>query len=113
MLKRNVRQIGRTEFDSIGAAEYAGRTFGMFGGEVVRVKLRFRNGMEKVAYDKFGTDIMLVPDDEGHFVTYVYAAVSPQFNGWIFGLGDNVEIIYPQSVVDGFLSQMSMVKKMY
>ena len=48
--------------------------------------------------DKFGekTKIEIVDDD--HFRIKVNVAVSPQFFGWVFGLGENVMIEYPLKV---------------
>ena len=48
-----------------------------------------------MALDRFGQDVILVPDGEDHFVLTVDAVVSPQFYGWLFGLGPAVRLTAP------------------
>ena len=80
--------------------EHAGRLFQMFSGEETTVKLRFRRSLVNVVIDRFGRDIILVPDGEDHFVFTVSVAVSPMFLSWVIGFGDKAKILYPQSVAD-------------
>ncbi len=94
-------------------AAYAGKHFGMFSGREGRVRLRCDQGMVGVVLDRFGQDVMLVPDGEDHFTVTVDAVVSPQFYGWLFGLGDRVELQAPGWAVDGFRAQMEQVRGKY
>lgn len=97
-LTANAR-CGKQTFEQFDLAAYAKKTFGMYGGEEQRVKLRMKNYLVGVMIDRFGKDIMIIPDRDGeHFVTNVDVAVSNQFLGWIAGLGPDVEIIAPDSV---------------
>ena len=80
--------------------EHAGRLFQMFSGEETTVKLLFRRSLVNVVIDRFGRDIILVPDGEDHFVFTVSVAVSPMFLSWVIGFGDKAKILYPQSVAD-------------
>ena len=80
--------------------EYANRQFQMFAGEETEVKLRFRRNLVNVVIDKFGRDILLIPDGEDWFVFTVKVAVSPMFLSWIIGFGTEAKILHPQSVVD-------------
>ena len=43
-------------------------------------------------WDRFGQDVILVPEDEDHFTVTLPLVLSPQFFGWLFGLEDNVEL---------------------
>ncbi len=79
--------------------EHANRLFQMFSGEAVDVKMRFHRDLINVAFDRFGRDIMLIPDGENHFVFTARVAVSPMFLSWIIGFGKQARILYPQSVV--------------
>lgn len=63
------------------------------------MKIRFDNSLVGVMIDRFGTDIIIKPDGADHSVTYVDVAVSNQFFGWIFSLGDKVEIRGHKDVV--------------
>ena len=50
--------------------------------------------------DRFGKDITLRPIDEKHSELNVEVFISPQFFGWIFGLGKDVQIVGPDEVVE-------------
>ena len=80
--------------------EYAGKMFQMFSGDRVQVKLRFHRDLSNAVIDRFGTETMLLPDGEDHFVFTVEVAVSPLFLSWVMGFGDKAMILYPQSVVE-------------
>ena len=80
--------------------EYAGKMFQMFSGDRVQVKLRFHRDLSNAVIDRFGTETMLIPDGEEHFVFTVNVAVSPMFLSWVIGFGSKAKILYPQSVID-------------
>ena len=80
--------------------QYANRLFQMYSGETADVKLRFHRSLVNVVIDRFGRDILLIPDGEEHFVFTVNLAVSPMFLSWVIGFGSKAKILYPQSVVD-------------
>lgn len=81
-------------------AEHAGTLFQMYTGEPVEVKLRFHRSLTNVVIDRFGRDVMLIPQGEEHFVFTAKVAVSPMFLSWVLGFGDKAKVLYPQSVVD-------------
>ena len=80
--------------------EHANRLFQMYSGSTADVKLRFHRNLVNVVIDRFGRDILLIPDGEEHFVFTVNVAVSPMFLSWVIGFGSKAKILYPQSVVD-------------
>ena len=80
--------------------EHANRLFQMFSGEAVDVKMRFHRSLVNVVVDRFGRDILLIPDGEDHFVFTTKVAVSPLFLSWIIGFGAKAKILHPQSVAD-------------
>ena len=80
--------------------EHANQRFQMFAGDAVNVKMRFHRSLLNAVFDKFGRDIILIPEDETHFNTTVPVAVSPMFLSWVIGFGDKAQILYPQSVID-------------
>ena len=95
--------LDRSSFDM---AAYAAKHFGMFSGREGRVRLRCANAMVGVMLDRFGQDVMLVPDGPGHFTLTVEAVVSPQFFGWLFGLGDGVVLTAPDWAVEDYREQL-------
>lgn len=70
----------------------------MFGGREETLHLEFENHFIGVIIDHFGTEVMILKKDEEHFVTTVRVNVSPQFFGWLAGIGTGAEIISPESV---------------
>ena len=55
----------------------------------------------------------IVEDGVDHFSCNVEIAVSPQFFAWIFGFGNEAEILGPASVKNQFLTQIKSVQGMY
>ena len=94
-------------------AAYAGKHFGMFSGREGQVTLRCRSSLVGVVLDRFGLDAILIPDGETHFTVTVSAVVSPQFLGWLFGLGDGVQLLRPQWAVEELRRQLSAVAGLY
>ena len=80
--------------------EHANQLFQMYSGTSTNVKLRFHRSLTNVVIDRFGHDIMLIPDGEEHFTFLVDVVVSPMFLSWVIGFGDKARIVYPQSVAD-------------
>lgn len=108
------RREGRELFNELDLATYASVIFGMFGGEITRVKLQFENGLVGVLLDRFGREIPIHPADrEGWSETSVDVAVSDNFLGWVFSLGKSIEIIEPGSVVDRFKRQITSILECY
>ncbi len=90
---------GEQEFKSIDMADYSKSTFGMYGGRKSNVKIRFANRMCGVFIDRFGKDVTIrkISDDESEI--NVNVNISPQFFGWVFGLGSDVRVVGPEVVV--------------
>ena len=80
--------------------EHANRLFQMYAGESATVKLRCHRSLTTAVIDKFGREILLIPDGDEHFVFTVNVAVSPMFLSWVIGFGAKARILHPQSVVD-------------
>jgi len=74
---------------------YAQKHFGMFSGRQGKVRLECEGWMASVVLDRFGMDTILVPGEEGRFTVTLDVVVSPQFWGWVFGLGPEVRVVGP------------------
>ena len=92
-------------------AAYAAKHFGMFSGREGKVRPRCGNAMVGVILDRFGQEVMLIPDGPDHFTVTVDAVVSPQFFGWLFGLGENVELIAPAWAVTAFQQRLRAMER--
>ena len=73
-------------------AAFARKTFGMYGGEDRKITLEGENHLVGVVIDRFGTDAMIHPHDEEYFHAGVTVTVSPQFFGWLAGIGKGIRI---------------------
>lgn len=100
-------------FKDFDMASYAQKHFGMFRGQEGRVTLRCENTLVGVVLDRFGQEAMLVPDGESHFTVTVSAVVSPQFLGWLFGLGAGVRVLAPDWAAEEFQKQLRRVSQGY
>lgn len=97
--------IARTvteETKNIDLADYAKQVFFMFNGQKVTVRLRFHNSLVGVVIDRFGRDVMLIPDGEEHFCFTTDVVLSPMFLSWLIGFGARVKILSPDSVVNAY-----------
>lgn len=104
---------GKEHFKKLDMADYAKKSFGMFGGKEQQVKLYVHNSLAGVIVDRFGKDIMLIPVDEEHFTVNVDVKVSNQFFSWVFALGDGAQIIGPESVVEQVRTYIERLKNQY
>ncbi len=104
---------GREAFRKLDMSAYSKRVFGMFAGEAETVRLRFADHLAGAVIDRFGRDVMLVREDDGHFSVSVEAVVSPQFYAWVFGFGAEAEILSPAPVREGMAAMARGVLDLY
>ncbi len=110
----DVKRVGKSSFREFDLARYAKMSFGMFGGEEIRVHIAFKDEMVGVFIDRFGKDILIHPGPEkGWSEIIVDVALSDQFLGWIFALGESVKITGPETVVKRFKSELNDRIKAY
>ena len=107
------RREGKEHFKKLDMADYAKKSFGMFGGKEKTVKLLVKNSLAGVIVDRFGKDVMMFPADEDHFTVNVDVHVSRQFLGWVFSLGDGIKIIGPDDVVEQMRIEIKRLTEQY
>ena len=107
------KREGKEVFKDMKLNERSLRMFSMFSGKVQKVKIRFSNHLANVVIDRFGRDIVMVPDDEKHFTIHTDIEVSPQFFGWLCGLGRGVRILAPTEVVEEMGNYVKGIAEMY
>ncbi len=89
-------------YRDLDMAEYSKRVFGMFGGTSTTVKLQFREDLADSAVDKFGSDILMIPQPDGTFTLTVTVDVSPTFFSWVFSFAGRVKILAPERVLEQY-----------
>ena len=75
---------GKEFFKKLDMADYAKKSFGMFGGKEQTVKLLVKNNLAGVIIDRFGKNAILFPTDDEYFTVNVEVHVSRQLLGWVF-----------------------------
>ena len=106
-------RLGKEFFEKIDMAAYAKKTFGMFAGEEKTVRLLCDNSMIGVIVDEFGTEVAIRKEDDTYVVARMDVAVSPQFFGWLAGLGNRVQILAPVEVREDYLSYLANIVSQY
>ncbi len=104
---------GKEFFKKLDMADYAKKSFGMFGGKEQTVKLLVKNSLVGVIIDRFGKNVMLMPADEEHFTVNVDVHVSRQFLGWVFSLGEDIQLVGPDEVVEQMKMEARRLMKQY
>lgn len=107
------KREGKEYFKKLDMADYAKKSFGMFGGIEQGVKLLVTNDLAGVIIDRFGKDVMMIPEDKNHFTVNVDVHVSSQFLGWIFSLGEDVRIVGPSEVVEQMKQEIERLERQY
>ena len=108
-----VRREGASLFERFDIADYANKTFGMYGGQEEVVTLAFENRFIGVVIDRFGKDVSVRHRDEKHFTVRVKVAVSGQFFGWLTGLGAGACIVSPKEVSQAYQRHVQAVMAQY
>ena len=108
------KRHGIGAFRTVNLRDYTKFTFSMFANseKTTNVTMRFTNNLRGVVYDRFG-DVMTIPKDSNHFIITVPIAVSPQFFGWVLGLGKQAVIVRPKSVRAQMLKYLQDITSLY
>ena len=106
-------RTGKDLFSATDMSTYTTKVFHMYSGEVQRVMLRFHRSLVDSVIDRFGEDIILIPEDEEHFSVSLEIVVSPQFFGWLFAFGSHAEILSPSQVREDYMNHISSVQELY
>ncbi|MDE7284185.1 MAG: WYL domain-containing protein, partial [Lachnospiraceae bacterium] len=109
----NVKREGSALFERFDIADYANKTFSMFGGKEETVTIQLENQLIGVVMDRFGQDASIRIRDEEHFSVRVTVAISGQFFGWLTGLGAGARLIAPESVVTQYQEFVNGIIKNY
>lgn len=107
------KREGKEHFKKLDMADYAKKSFGMFGDKEQQVKLLVENSFSGVIIDRFGKNVMMVPTDSEHFTVNVDVHVSNQFLGWIISLGEGVKILGPDEVVEQMRKEAERLIRQY
>ena len=100
------KRDGVEEYKNLRPGQYAKKMFSMFSGTERKVKLRFPENMAGIVLDRFGRDATLIKENGGFFTVTVDVAVSDYFYSWLFGKGEQAEIVYPEDVREEYRKKL-------
>ncbi len=107
-------RIGGDYFKKRETKNYLTKTFSMYRGDrEENVTFECTNNLADVVIDRFGKDPVFEIIDDEHFRFSTEIGISNQFYGWVAGIGKNMKIVAPQSVVDGYKSYLDEILKSY
>lgn len=104
---------GKKAFKESDIMSYCRTRFGMFDGEMKKVQIQFDNDICSPFFDRFGQDIIIHKVDEKHSEVMVDVAVSSQFLGWMFALGEKAKVIGPPEVMEQMSEALEKVLECY
>ena len=79
-------------------SSYNKKVFSMYHGNEEKVTIKFSKALIGVVIDRFGSDLIIIPSDDGEtFTTTINIEVSNQFYGWICSFPGEAEILAPES----------------
>ncbi len=103
----SLNREGRKQYPDFQLAQYGSMHFGMYSGQEITVTLRGRRNMAGVIWDRFGQDVILVPNGEDHFTVTLPIVMSPQFFGWLFGLDGGLVLTAPPEAVAAYQEKLA------
>ncbi len=108
-------RAGKDLYADFDLAAYIKKRFNMYASsDEQQVTLRCANHMAGTIIDRFGTGVMLIPEDNNtHFHVTVPVAVSPQFLGWVCGLSPQVTILGPENVCEKMRTLVKEMTELY
>ena len=97
---------GKEQYPDFQLAQYGQKHFGMYSGREVKVTLRGRRDKAGLVWDRFGQEVILVPDGPDHFTVTLPVVMSPQFFGWLFGLDGGLTLVGPHEAVYAYRQRL-------
>lgn len=104
---------GKEAAGQIDVAAISRKTFSMFAGAEKTVNLKCTKRMIGIIVDRFGKDVPVRKLDEDYILARVNVEVSPQFFGWLSGLGTEVEIYSPEEVKEEYTTHLKKILTQY
>lgn len=98
--------------DGIRRENYTRKRFSMFAGDAKSVNLRAPKSYAGVFIDRFGRNVSMRCEGE-EICIRVEVEISPQFYGWLTGLGPQVVVTGPHEVADGYRKYLDGILHQY
>lgn len=106
-------RCGKEQAEAFDIAAYSKQTFGMFAGDLKTVTMVCKPSLTGVLIDRFGTDVSMRKEGEESVRVRAEVAVSPQFFGWLAGLGSKIRIESPKEVKERYQTWLKEILQEY
>ncbi len=93
----DIQRQGQECYGKLKPVEYVNKTFGMFGAQEEDIILSFPEKLVGVIIDRFGKEVSIRSLD-GKIRARVKVMASPQFFGWVAGVGKELQIAGPEHI---------------
>ncbi len=103
-------RLETSKIESFDISAYRKKMFGMYNGEVEQVTLEFDKDLTEVIFDKFGESTKLIEGKQTNTCT-VEVAISPQFFGYLLGLGTKIKLTSPETTVLKFIEYVDKIRE--
>ncbi len=100
----------KTFFD---IADYARKTFNMFGGELKTIELRCKYSMLEQVVDRFGDKLYLRPNNDDTFTFSTKANISHGLISWLLQFGKDIEAVSPVELRESIIEQIKDIQSIY
>lgn len=107
------RRSGKLDIQNFDIAIYCRNVFGMYGGKLANIRLKAHNNLIGVIVDRFGREIFITRADKEHFYVDLSIKLSPQFFGWLCGIGSKIKIVSPEKPVEEFKKYVKEIYDLY
>lgn len=92
-------------------ADFTEQAFKMFYAESKAISIRFTNSLIGTVFDKFGEDTLMKRIDEDVVEALLKVRVSPVFFGWVSQFPGQMEITWPNSVIEQYKEHISKLNQ--
>ena len=94
-------------------ADYASKTFNMFGGELCDIELSCNFGILEQVIDRFGDKIHIICAENDKFAFRVKGLISEGLVGWIMQFGGEIEVTAPKKLRDMICDKINFLHNTY
>lgn len=103
-------QFRRETFD---LNSYVDKSFHMFAGEEIRIKIEFDESLINVVLDRFGLDADIKKVNDELFVYKGKAKLSDGLINWILTWGNKAKVLEPDYLIDEIKGKIQGMQEMY
>lgn len=99
--------------DTFDIADYAGKTFNMFGGELKQIELRCSAKILEQVMDRFSDELYIKNVQDGKISFTHKALISEGLIGWILQFGEDIEVLEPKELREQIKQKIDKISKLY